>query len=261
MTIRPARLRVRRRLLLYSAPLTVIALLVIVKLLSVVAAGDSAVSAFASGDGNAVRADAAILGVANVVEPAKAPFAAGAAAVLDGRLGDADIDFSAALARTDRARSCPVRVNLELVRETQGDRAAAAGDRQRAAERYTSALAVVDEAPPTCFAGNNDPDPQRRAIRHDAANRLAAKRTALNAAPPAAPPPPPPPPAAPPPPPPPAPPPPPLPLPPPPPLAWVTPDGREIPPRRLDPAGSNPLDKLQQVLRDAAGAAPAGEPP
>jgi hypothetical protein len=249
MTLRPARLRLRRRLLIYSAPITVIALLVAVKLISIVVAGDSAVSAFASGDGNAVRADAAVLGVANVVEPAKAPFAAGAAAVLDGRLDDADSLFAAALARTAAARSCPVRVNLELVRETQGDRAAATGDRARAEERYASALVVVDDAPQNCFSGNSDPDPQRQAIRDDAANRLAAKRTALIAPPPAVPPPPPPPPPA-------APPPPSPPLP-----AAVTPDGREIPPRQLEPAGGDPLDKLQQVLQDAAGAAPPGEPP
>ncbi|WP_269203751.1 hypothetical protein [Mycobacterium colombiense] len=35
-------------------------------------------------------------------------------------------------------------------------------------------------------------------------------------------------------------------------VATVAPDGREIPPRRLDPAGGDPLDKLQQVLQDAA---------
>ncbi|ORA98178.1 hypothetical protein BST30_26245, partial [Mycobacterium mantenii] len=171
-------MRLRRRLLLYSAPLTILALLVAIKLISVVAAGDSAVSAFSSGDGKAVQADAAILGVANVVEPAKAQFAAGVAAVLDGRLGDADTHFATALARTDADHSCPVRVNLELVRETQGDRAAAQGDRAGADERYASALSIVDAAPHGCFAGNNDPDSQRRAIRQEAANRLAAKRTA-----------------------------------------------------------------------------------
>ncbi|OQZ91871.1 hypothetical protein BST11_06725 [Mycobacterium alsense] len=228
MTRRPARLRLRRRLLICSAPLSIVAVLVALKLISVVLAGNSAVSAFARGDADTARADATILGVANVVEPARAPFAAGAAAVLDGRLEDADTDFSAALARTDAARSCPVRVNLELVRETQGDRGVATGDRARAEERYASALAVVDAAPRACFVGNDDPDPQRRSIRQDAANRLAAKRAALNA-PPAAPPP-----------------------------AAVTPDGREIPPRRLDPAGGDPLEKLQQILRDAAAAAPPG---
>lgn len=241
MTPTPARLRLRRRLLTYSAPVTLVALLVAIKLISVVVVGNSAVSSFAQGDGNAVRADASILGMVNVVEPAKAPFVEGVAAVLDGRLDDADTHFSHALARSDVANSCWVRVNLELVRETQGDRAASAGDRALADERYASALAIVEAAPHACFFGNNDADPQRRAIRQDAATRLAAKRTALiHPAPEEPPPPPPPPPAAP---------------PPPPPLAGVTPDGRQIPPRRLDPGDGDPLYKLQQVLQDAAAAA------
>ena len=247
MTPRPSRLRLRRRLLLYSAPVVAIALLVAIKLFSVVLVGNSAGHAFASGDGSAVRTDAAILGVVNVVEPARAPFAAGIAAVLDGRLEDADAHFSDALSRSDTSGSCPARVNLELVRETQGDRAAAAGDHARADERYASALAVVEAAPRGCFLGNTDPDRQRHFIRDDAANRLAAKRTALTATPPAAPPPPPPPPPA-------------APPPPPPPLDTVT-AGGENNPRRLDPAGGDPLDKLQQVLQDAAGAVPPGESP
>lgn len=246
MTGRPARLRLRRRLLVYSAPVVAIALLVAIKLFSVVLVGNSAVSAFTRGDGSAVQADAAVLGIVNVVQPARAPFAAGAAAVLDRRLADADAHFTDAVARSDTVDSCPARVNLELVRETQGDQAAAAGDRGRADERYASALTVVDAAPRGCFAGNADPDPQRHLIRDDAANRLAAKRTALTTTPPAPPPPPPPPPAAP---------------PPPPPLAAVMGDGGEMPPRRLDPAGGDPLDKLQQVLQDAAGAVPPGASP
>lgn len=246
MTCRPARLRLRRRLLIYSAPLTAAAALIIFKLISVVVVGDSAVASFARGDGSSVQIDAAVLGVANVVEPAKAPFAAGTAAVLDGRLEDADAQFSAALARVGRASGCPVRVNLELVREAQGDRAAAAHDRARAAERYTSALTIVDNAPYDCFAGNQDSDLQRHVIRRDAAIRLTGKRNASQGFPPPAVPPPPPPAA-----------------PPPPPAlpTTVTPDGRVLPPRRLDPAAGNPFDKLLQVLQDAAAAAAPGESP
>ena len=187
MTPRPARLRLRRRLLLYSTPVSVVALLTAVKLFSVVLAGNSAVAAYAHGDGARLRQNAAVLGVLNVVEPAKAPFAAGVAAVLENRPEDADRDFTTALARTEVTDSCLVRVNLELVRETQGDRAAAAGDRSRADERYASALSVVETAPPACFDGNSDPNIRRQAIRHEAADRLAAKRAALNAPPPAAP--------------------------------------------------------------------------
>ena len=240
MTRRPARLRLRRRLLIYSIPLTAVTLLIIIKLISVVAAEDFAVSSFARGDAKSVQVDAAILGVANLVEPANAPFAAGAAAVLDGRLEDADAQFSAALAR-GAAGSCPARVNLELVRETQGDRAAAMHNRSRAAERYTSALTVVDGAPRNCFTDNQDLDPQRQIIRRDAAIRLTRKRNALSEIPVSVAPPPPasaPPPA-----------PPALPV-------TVAPDGRDIPPRRLDPTSGHALDKLSQVLQDAAEAAP-----
>lgn len=236
--VRPARLRLRRRLLVWSTPPAALAVVIAVKLISVVVVGNSAVEDFANRDANAVRTDAQILGVANIVEPARASFAAGAAAVLAGRLEDADRQFTIALDRTEEVDSCPVRVNLELVRETQGDRAAAAGDRARADERYTSALTVVDGASQGCFAGNSDVNLQRQAIRHDAANRLAAKKAALNAPPPAAPPPPPPPPPL-------------LPL--APPLAPIAaPDSRDTPARRLNPTEGDPLNKLQQVLQDAA---------
>ena len=62
-------------------------------------------------------------------------------------------------------------------------------------ERYTSALAIVEAAPEGCFAGNTDADVQRRAIRNDAAVRLAAKIAGLRAPLPPPPPPPAPPPA------------------------------------------------------------------
>jgi hypothetical protein len=247
VTTTPQRLRLRRRLMIYSAPLTAVMVLTIVKLISVVVAGNSAVTAFTSGNGQAVAIDATVLGVANVVEPANAPFAAGVAAALSGRLDEAEAQFVVALSFDDVGQSCPARVNLELVRETRGDRAAAAHDRALADRHYVSAQAVVTAAPRICFADNNDPDPRRLAIRRDTAPRLHAKRNALNALnatvlPPAPPP---------------ATPPPPPQLPPTP-----TPGGQEVAPRRLDPGGGDPVDKLRQVLQDAAGAAaPTGLSP
>ncbi len=256
----PGRLRLRRRLLVLSAPVVVLLVLAAVKMMSVAVVGDSAVSDFARDDGAALRADASRLGVLNLVEPARAPFAAGAADVLDGRLTDADSHFSQALARTPDARSCDVRVNVELVRETQGDVAAAAGRAAAAGERYRSALGVVGDATANCFEGNSDPLADRRRVRQDTAARLRAKIAALQSVPPPqpaaqnAPPPPPPPPApggqpdtA-------------------PPalgptgagLSDIAPDrlpspGAEPPGQhRLDPTGGAPLDRLRQLLTDAA---------
>lgn len=252
------RLRLRRRLLLWSAPVVLLAVAVAVKMISVVLVGDSAISHFARGDGAALHADASRLGVLNLIEPAKAPFAGGSAAVLEGRLGDADDEFSRALAGD---QSCPVRVNLELVRETQGDVAAAAGRTAAAEERYRSALGIVTEAAAGCFAGNDDAQPDRRVVRAEAQARLNAKIAWLHSVPP----PPPPGMAAPPP-------------PPPPPPAGAAPAESDTTPPALGPSGQglsdispdrlpspgvqpsaphqlgggDPLDRLRQLLTDAA---------
>lgn len=236
----PARLRLRRRLLLWSAVPAALVLLIVVKLVSVVLAGHAAVDHFADGDADALRSDAALLGIANVVQPAKAPFAEGVSAVLDDRLDDADASFADALHRTPADRSCPVRVNLELVRERRGDHAGFDRAADAARDHYLAALTVVTEAPAGCFAGNADPDPQRRAVRADAEARLRAKIAAVDDLPPLPPPPP---------------------LqapPPPPPPAVLAPDGSTEEPdqdveRRLDPRGADPLERLQQILRDSAG--------
>ena len=259
----PGRLRLRRRLLVQSAPVVVLLMVAAVKMMSLTVVGDWAVSDFARGDGAALRADASRLGVLNLVEPARAPFAAGAADVLDGRLTDADDHFSQALSRTPAARSCDVRINVELVRETQGDVEAAAGRHAAAGDRYRSALGVVGDAPLNCFEGNSDPRADRRAVPQDATARLRAKIAALqsvpapeSAAPIAPPPPPPPPPAG---------------------VAGGQPDTSppalgptgaglsDIAPdrlpspgagppaeHRLDPAGGAPLDRLRRLLTDAA---------
>ncbi|WP_319436332.1 hypothetical protein [Mycobacterium sp. RTGN5] len=198
---RPARLRLRRRLLVWSAPVALLAVVAAIKMISVALAGESAVSHFARGDGAALHADASMLGVLNVIEPAKAPFAGGAAAMLDGQLGDADAGFSRALDSTASDQSCPVRINLELVRETQGDVAAFAGRPVDAEERYRSAQSIIADAPAGCFADNADPQPDRRTVRAEASARLESKLAALQSGTPpppplsAAPPPPPPPPA------------------------------------------------------------------
>lgn len=234
----PSRLRLRRRLLLFSAPIVLAALAVALKLIATVMAGNSAVANFADRDADALRTDVAVMNLLNIVEPAKAPFAAGTVAVLDDRLADADAHFSEALSRTAPGDPCPVLVNLELVRERQGDVDAWENRPDTARERYLSALDLVEHAPDGCFANNSDPDPERRAVRHDTAARLQAKLAGLTAAPPQ----PPAPPAA----------------PPPPPQAPAPAPTVPDPdmPRdalRLDPGAGDPLEKLQQVLRDAAG--------
>ena len=124
-----------------------IILIAAVKMISVVVAGNSAVTNFADRDAEALGRDTSTLSALNVVEPAKAPFAAGALAVLQGRLDDADRHFSEALSRTPASEACPVLVNLELVRERQGDIDGWEGRPDHARARYRDALAVVEGAP------------------------------------------------------------------------------------------------------------------
>jgi len=238
-TRRPSRLLLRRRLVLFSAPVMLIVLLAAVKMISVVVAGNSAVTNFTDRDEEALGRDTSTLSVLNVLEPARAPFAAGTLAVLQGQLDEADRHFSDALTRTSTEDACPVLVNLELVRERQGDIDGWEGRSDDARERYRNALAVVEGAPGGCFANNNDPDPERRAVRNDSAARLAAKLAGVDNAPP------PPPPA-----PPPAPPPPPS---APPPVAGATDPEGEPGELRLNPGAGDPTDKLRQILQDAAG--------
>ncbi|WKG03472.1 hypothetical protein [Mycolicibacterium sp. HK-90] len=221
----------RRRLLLYSAPVALVAVVAVVKLLSVVVIGASAGSSFTDRDAAAMAREVAMLQVFDVVEPGKADFAAGGLAVLEDRLADADRHFAAAAERLDSGETCSAMVNLELVRETLGDRAAAVADNRTAQTQYLAARDVVDRAPDGCFAGNSDPDPDRRTVRDEARARLNGKiDQAAAVLPPAAPPPPPvqaPPPAS----------------------AGTAPTD---PGNRLDPSAGDPLDRLQQILRDAA---------
>lgn len=237
MTRIPARLRTRRRLLLVSAPVTLAAVVLAVKLISVVVVGNSAQDHVAGSEISGLRNDVSLLQILNVVEPVNAAFAAGNLAVLEGRLDEADLQFTAVLDRTEESQSCSVRVNLELVRERQGDIDAWEARLDQARQRYQGALEVISEAPPGCFLDNTDPDPERQAVRRDAEARVTAKINGLGTVAPLAPPSPPPPPA-------PA-------APSAPPNTAAEPD--ELPDaRRLD-VGDDPLAALRQLLRDAAG--------
>ena len=180
--------------------------------------------------------DVAALNVVNVVEPEKAYFAAGTLAVLGDRLDDADMQFSAALARTDPARS----VQPESTSNSSGRHWATgqprALDTNSAVTRYRSALADVEQAPKGCFTGSTDSDEQRRALLDNAATRLSGKIDAARVAPAG------PPPAA--------------GVPPPPPSPPSVASARDQPDGqlRLHPGGGDPLQRLQQILRDAAAA-------
>lgn len=172
---RLTRLRLRRRLVLYSLPVALAALLVAAKMISVVMVGGWTVSDFESHDIDALSADISMLRFVDVIDPARTDFAEGDLMVLDGRLTDAETQFVDTLSRFPDAQSCPVRANLLLVRETLGDLATTRGDRDDARGRYNSALEILNGAPAGCFSGSADPNEDRRAILDGSQERLQRK--------------------------------------------------------------------------------------
>ena len=165
----------RRRLLLWSLLPVLLVLCAAAKLLSTGILADRAAHAFAAGDAAAVGSAAAGLGVVNVVEPYKAPFAAGDAAVLAGDFGTARAGFEQALAGAPRGSGdeCLVRVNLVLVIERLGDDKLRAEDPASAAALFREALDVAGQSPEGCFAPGAPAGAGGRLA--DASRRLAGK--------------------------------------------------------------------------------------
>ncbi|OCB14052.1 hypothetical protein A5717_11040 [Mycolicibacterium porcinum] len=178
------RLRLRRRLFLYTLPVAALLALVVAGLISVVVVGKSAVDSFNRHDIEALRVDVDKLKKFGVIEPGSIAFAEGDLLVLEGKLEDAEKRFGEALESFDGADSCPVRINLELVRETLADLAVRSGRPKDADRLYNDALTVVKEAPDGCFLYNTDPNDERRAVRADAKPRLERKLAAMHAPPP-----------------------------------------------------------------------------
>jgi hypothetical protein len=148
----------RRRLLAWSAVPVLLVLCLAAKLLSLGLLGARAADAYAATDAGSVRAAAEGLQPANIIEPHKAPFAAGGADVLAGDFGAARLRFEEALhlvpaAKAERADACVIRVNLVLAIESLGDQKFDAEDPDAAAGLFEEALAVVAAAPEGCFAG------------------------------------------------------------------------------------------------------------
>lgn len=166
----------RRRLLLWSALPSLLALAVAAKLLGAAWSGGQAADAFARNDAPAAASAAAALGAANFLERHKAPFAAGDALVLRGDFAGARTAFEAALADAPPADQCPVRVNLVLSIERLGDAAAAGdgADGATGARLYAEALAVAGDAPAGCFEEGPDPDGPGQRLQA-AEQRLAGK--------------------------------------------------------------------------------------
>jgi hypothetical protein len=179
-----SRLRLRRRLFVFSAPVLLLLLVAAAAAVHVVRVGEATVDAFARQDVDALRGHIEQLRNYGVIDDAVVAYSEGDVLVLEGQLVEAEAQFATALTSIDSARSCPVRVNLELVRETLADIAVTSGRIGDAKGLYQNAITVVDEADGGCFQLNTDVNDERRALRVDAKARLERKLALVNAPPP-----------------------------------------------------------------------------
>ena len=158
------RRRVRRVLLLATAPLVILALLLCGKLLSMYAFAHQSASSYAAGDHAGATQAARGQQLLNWFEPYKAPFNVGVGLADAGELRGARAAFEESLALAHGLEQCVVRVNLAIVLERTGDAALRDGDPAAAAEAWQQALVVSQDAPEGCRSPEADAttsDPER----------------------------------------------------------------------------------------------------
>ena len=145
----------RRRLLVWSALPALLVLCLAAKLLSLNPLAGHAATAFDAKDAAAVGMAAEALETGNIVEPHKAPFAAGDARALAGDFAAARLRFEEALqlAPAGSPDACIIRLNLVLAVERLGDDKLRLEDAASAAALFAEALEVAGAAPDGCFSG------------------------------------------------------------------------------------------------------------
>src|SRR5690606_15290359 len=122
------RRRVRRILLVVSAPFLLLALALCGKLLSMYAFAHQSAAAYAAGDVAGTTQAARGQLVLSWFEPYKAPFNVGVGLADAGELRGARAAFEESLGLAHGLEQCVVRVNLAIVLERTGDAAMRAGD-------------------------------------------------------------------------------------------------------------------------------------
>ena len=165
----------RRKLILLSILPALVLVAIGVKLVTMVTYGYAARSDYLEYDSHGLADDVQVLKSMNAIDSYKAYFAEGDRYALEGRLTDAEAEFKTSLSLVDPAQSCPVRINLEVVLETQGDLKSADNRRDEAKPLWQEALKTVQEAPAGCFDTQTEPDEEQRLHRNQTEQRLLDK--------------------------------------------------------------------------------------
>lgn len=174
-------MRRRTKAGLIALPATVIATVVAVKLIGVVLVSGQVAAAYEREDYVSATSSARWLTVLNVIEPWKAHFAVGDGLAGQGLDADAQAEFERALGMAAPADQCPVRVNLSLVLERQGDAVIAADPTKRdeASAFYDQALEIIDEADESCTRPPENGEDGTDDELSDSEQRLTDKKEAL----------------------------------------------------------------------------------
>jgi hypothetical protein len=174
-------MRRRTKAGLIALPGTVIATVVAVKLIGMMLVFGQVAAAYEREDYASATSLARWLTVVNVIDPWKAHLAVGDGLAGQGLDADAQAEFERALGLAAPRDQCPVRVNLSLVLERQGDAVIAAdpSNRDEASAFYDEALVVIDDADQSCLqppaAGQDGTDDELS----ESDERLTEKKEAL----------------------------------------------------------------------------------
>ena len=154
---RAARLRLRKRLILWSLPFVVVLALVATKLLTMVAFGDEALRSYTVGQRHRYRrrprngsASSTSSRRTRPRSPVATPACSPGTTTAPARRSRSPSPWR----RTDSRDACQVRVNLSLSLEKLGQAAQNAGQADQAKQYFDRMQEVVSAAPPGCFEGD-----------------------------------------------------------------------------------------------------------
>ena len=154
--------RTRRRMLLFSLPVVLLALFIAWKLISMPVLAGRAIDAYDREQFEQSAESSDALMFLNVVEDWIPYFNRGTAFAAGESYSQATDDLAKALERAPEDRRCDVRVNLALAWELQGDAYFAAGYFAGAASLYETAKAVIDAgAEEGCFEQQPPPEEEQ----------------------------------------------------------------------------------------------------
>lgn len=164
LAVNRRRRSIRRWVAIATLPITLAALLLTGKLLSMYVFAHQSITHFVTDAYAESESAAHSLDVANWFTPFIAPYDIGTAMAGAEKLTEARAELERALPLAQGMEVCYVRINLSLVMERQGDKAQTDGDAAQAAAFYGEALQMTVETPQECGsdeAQDQSPDPNR----------------------------------------------------------------------------------------------------